>query len=169
MLGSYDDAERRILAVLLMDWHRPGDRLLGVEDLKQFNAAVDHKLFEAIVADLDGRGIVQAVYAKDGAAAVLKPSGYKEASAILFRELGDPETFTVDWKKGEILSEAPAPDWFPVPTGWKWFQVVPKALPPGFPRRQMPEAPKPVDWQKWSVVVTAIGIVVAAAVAIKYH
>lgn len=165
MSSMFEDAERRILAALLLDWHRPGDRLIGTKELlEDYSSPVDQKLFDGVVADFDQQGIALVVYDKDGAAAVLKPNGYKAAFTAVSRELGDPETLMIHWAKEEIVSEAPAPDWFPVPIGWKWLQILPKAPAPAFPRKQEAVAARPVDWQKWGVIFTAVGTVLTLIV-----
>ena len=167
MSGTYDDAERRVLAALLLDWHRDADRLLGTDELREFySLKIDRKQFEAIVANLKGRGIVFAFYDQEGPAATLNPSAYKEAQSIVFRNIGDPATFAVDWKKEEIVSEVAAPDWFPVPDGWKWLQIA-----SGNPHLPTDASTKssvqhePTNWQKWGVIVAAITALITLAVA----
>jgi hypothetical protein len=156
-----------VLAALVLNWHRAGDHLIGVEELEQhFSTRVDPKTFAAIIADLDSRGLVLALYDKESVSAVLEPAGYKEAYSLVAREIGDPPIFHVDWKKEEIISDAAAPDWFPLPEGWKWFELAstPSALLPkqAAVGRQL----APIRWDMWGVIVGVLAIVVAIWIAI---
>lgn len=80
MVSDYTSAERRVLAALLLDWHRPGDHLLGPDDLRDtYSLDINPKLFDAVAADLQRRGIAKVFFAKEGGCAILEDSGYKEA------------------------------------------------------------------------------------------
>jgi hypothetical protein len=156
MTDAFENAERRVLAALLLDWYRPGDRLLGSEELQtDYDVNINEHELAAIFADLNRKGWILRVADKEKVAAVLTDEGYKPARTAILRELGNPTSFDVNWEAKEVYSEAPAEDWFPIPNWWKWYtlgegKVAPSAFEPA--RLKRPD---------WHLIVAIAGVAVA--------
>jgi hypothetical protein len=126
-VDAFGQGEKQVLAALFLDWHRDSERLLGADELRDiYGLTMSKKMISAILADLKSRGFIEGFEDKDGGSGFVTDRTYALTRDEVMRELGNPETFDVDWTKEEILTEADTPKWFPVPNGWKWYTVEPK-------------------------------------------
>lgn len=120
-MNAFDRARREIFAVLLMDYHRSPNALADYDDLKgRYPLHVSEELFDPIVSEIEHLLIFSRTF--DGVSVRIHPRGYGDIFRELLTELS-AETLQIDWKKEEILSDATNCDWFPLPQGWKWFQI----------------------------------------------
>lgn len=149
-MDPFDFAERNVLAALFIDSHRPGDRLLDVDELAHsYHVHVSERWFAAIVADLKARGIVMTFADKESSSAVLIDGGYKAARRQLLDHLG-ATNFQVDWKKQEILTDVDCPEGFPMAVGWKWRQYAgekPNPAPKPEPRPLFEGTAESIPWE----------------------
>lgn len=119
--GGLDHLERQILAALVIDHHRPADRLLSKEAFEtEYFISASGQWVNAILDDLAERDWVLVHRDKDGSAAILKPSKLKAALEKVMMDLG-AKAFEVDAQRERVLSDVSPYPGFPLPTGWMFL------------------------------------------------
>jgi hypothetical protein len=122
-LNVLDRARREIFAALLMEYHRSQGSLADYADLaERYHLKEPESLFDPVVSEIEHNLIFNRTW--NGLSVRIKSSGYSDIFRKVLDNLGATE-LTIDWKKEEVFSDADGPDWFPVPVGWKWFQLKP--------------------------------------------
>ena len=120
-MNEFDKARREILAALVVEYHRTEGELSDFEDLKaRYALKSAPEWFDPIVSEIEHNLIV--TRSMNEVAARIHPRGY---GSILREVMGslDADSLRVDAEKEEIVSDATNYEWFPVPDGWKWYQI----------------------------------------------
>lgn len=120
-MNAFDQARREILGALFMEYHRTSGAIVDYHDLKsRYSLKVSKsEWFDPIVSEIEHLLIVSRTF--DGVSARIHPRGYGEILRELLQQLNGT-SIEVSWSKEEVLSDATDHHWFPLPSGWKWYQ-----------------------------------------------
>jgi hypothetical protein len=115
---ALDRLERRVLAALLIDHHRPSPRLIDRNDLAaDYFIVAPGPSLDAILNDFGSRGVVELSADKDGTSAILRPDAVRGALTAVMADLRASQ-LEIDWPRERVLSDGVCPPDFPLPKGW---------------------------------------------------
>jgi hypothetical protein len=123
-LNAVDKATFELLTGLVLEFNRAPNTLPKLHDIKAlYYLKSSEALLESAIGDFEQKGwiLVSRTHA-DGINVSIKRAKYGSVLAYLL-EIIDGTIFEVNWKKEEILTDAPAGLDIPCPDGWKILYV----------------------------------------------